>query len=273
MEPLARSARALVLALQYFTRIPIPAALARWAGFDAALQRASLAHFPAAGILVAAVASVCYWLADRFLPPSAFTPLVAAVLSTGATVLFTGALHEDGLADTADGLGGSADRERALDIMKDSRLGSFGVLALLLALLAKVSLLALIGAASGWAGAAAALLGGHVGSRGLTLGIVASLPNVGRAAGSKSLPLAATIGRLELAIAAAWCAAAFALALRLAPLAQIAAGLAGAVLAVLWIRRLLARRLRGFTGDGLGAAQQLCEIGFYLGFALALGRG
>jgi cobalamin synthase len=61
---MARSARALVLALQYFTRIPIPAALARWAGFDAALQRASLAHFPAVGVLVASVASFCYWLAD-----------------------------------------------------------------------------------------------------------------------------------------------------------------------------------------------------------------
>jgi cobalamin-5''-phosphate synthase (EC 2.7.8.26) len=73
---------------------------------------------------------------------------VAAVFCTIATVLMTGGFHEDGLADVADGLGGSQDRERALDIMKDSRIGAFGAMALVLALLAKLCLLALLGAHS-----------------------------------------------------------------------------------------------------------------------------
>ena len=140
--------RGLVLALQYFTRLPLPAILARWTGFNPGLQRASLAHFPGVGLLVAAVAVACYWAADRVLPRSGFTPLVAAILSTAATVLLTGGLHEDGLADMADGLGGGRGREAALEIMKDPRIGSFGALALLLTLLAKIGLLSLLGAVS-----------------------------------------------------------------------------------------------------------------------------
>ena len=263
--------RGLLLALQYFTRLPLPAILARWTGFNPGLQRASLAHFPGVGLLVAAVAVACYWAADRVLPRSGFTPMVAAILSTAATVLLTGGLHEDGLADMADGLGGGRGREAALEIMKDPRIGSFGALALLLTLLAKIGLLSLIGAVAGWTGAAAALLGGHVISRGLTLAIVASLPNVGSAATSKSLPVAARIEWTGLLLAAAWCALGLALAASFSSPRFCAAGVAAAVIALLWIRQLLARRLQGFTGDCLGAAQQLCEIGFYLGAAVALG--
>jgi adenosylcobinamide-GDP ribazoletransferase len=265
------SVRALVLALQYFTRVPVPVALARWTGFNAGLQRASLAHFPAVGLLVAGVAIACYWAADRLLPRSHLTPLVAAVLSTVATVALTGGLHEDGLADTADGLGAVRDREAALRIMKDPRIGSFGALALVLALLAKIALLSLIGAVAGWTGAAAALLGGHVASRALALAIVATLPNVGSAATSKSLPLAARIGRAGLWLASGWCGLGLAGAAILASPALCIAGLAAAAIALLWMRRLFARRLQGFTGDCLGAAQQLCELAFYLGAALALG--
>jgi adenosylcobinamide-GDP ribazoletransferase len=262
--------RGLMLALQYFTRLPLPAALARWAGFDAGLQRASLAHFPGIGLLVAAVAVGCYWAVDRVLPRSGFTPLVAAVLSTAATALFTGGLHEDGLADMADGLGGGRARAAALEIMKDPRIGSFGALALLLALLGKIALLGLVGAVGGWTGAAAALLGGHVISRGLTLAIVASLPNIGSATTSKSLPVAGRIEWTGLLVAAAWSALGLALAAGLSSPVFCAAGVAAAVIALLWIRQMLARRLQGFTGDCLGAAQQLCEIAFYLGAAMAL---
>jgi adenosylcobinamide-GDP ribazoletransferase len=267
---MGHSLRGAVLAVQYFTRLPLPGAVARWAGFDAGLQRASLAHFPGVGLLVAFVAIACYGGADLLLPRSGFAPLVAAVLSTAATMLFTGALHEDGLADTADGLGGSSERERALQIMKDSRIGGFGALALVLAMLAKTALLALIGGVAGWLGAAAALLGGHVSSRALALVIVATLPNVGRAATSKSLPIAARIEPAGLGVALAWCLLALVAAASLASVWFCIAGLLPAALALLWFRRLLARRLQGFTGDGLGAAQQLCEIVFYLGAAVAL---
>ena len=115
-----------------------------------------------------------------------------------------GGFHEDGLADVADGLGGSYDRERALDIMKDSRIGAFGAMALVLALLAKVSLLALLGAHSLGA-ALAALAGGHVLSRLWPLFIVRWLPHVGDTAQSKSKPLADQISRGALAVAVLWC--------------------------------------------------------------------
>lgn len=271
VNPLAQTLRAGVLALQYFTRVPVPAGLARWTGFNPGLQRASLAHFPGVGLLVAGVAIACYRVVDWVLPPSGFAPLLAAVLSTAATVLLTGGLHEDGLADTADGLGGGREREAALTIMKDPRIGSFGAMALILALLAKISLLSLIGAVAGWSGVAAALLGGHATSRGLALAIVATLPNIGSAATSKSLPLAARIEWTGLGLAAAWCGLALAGAAGLSSPGFCIAGLTAAVIALLWIRRLLVRRLQGFTGDCLGAAQQLCEIAFYLGAAVTLG--
>ncbi|HWP11759.1 MAG TPA: adenosylcobinamide-GDP ribazoletransferase, partial [Ramlibacter sp.] len=140
-----------------------------------------------------------------------------------------------------------------------------------LALLARTALLGVIGAGAGWLGVAAALLGGHVSSRGLALAIVATLPNVSRAATSKSLPVAAHIETAGLAVAAVWCALGLACAASLSSVRFCVAGLALAVVAWLWMRRLLARRLQGFTGDGLGAAQQLCEIAFYLGAAVALG--
>jgi adenosylcobinamide-GDP ribazoletransferase len=267
---MGQSIRGLMLALQYFTRLPLPEVLARWTGFNPGLQRASLAHFPGVGLLVAGVAVACYWAADRLLPRSSFTPFVAAVLCTAATALFTGGLHEDGLADTADGLGGGRGREAALEIMKDPRIGSFGALALMLTLLTKMALLGLTGTVAGWTGAAAALLGAHVTSRGLTLAIVASLPNVGSAATSKSLPVAGRIEWTGLLVAAAWCAVGLAWAASLSSTGFCLGGAAAAVIALIWIRRLLARRLQGFTGDCLGAAQQLCEIAFYLGAAVSL---
>jgi len=260
----------MVLALQYFTRLPIPPALALWTGFDAQLQRASLAHFPGVGLVVGALAAACYGAVLLLLPGSAFAPLVAAVLATGLTAWLTGALHEDGLADTVDGLMAGAERERILEVMKDSRLGGPGALALVGALLGKVLLLSLIGSAAGWAGAVAALVAGHATSRGLALAIVATLPNIGREGASKSLAMARGIARAGLVTAAIWCGAALLFAAMLVSPAFCISGLVLAAAALLWLRRLLARRLQGFTGDCLGAAQQLCEIAFYLGAATVI---
>ena len=260
----------MVLALQYFTRMRLPQRLLAWTGFDEALQRASLAHFPGVGWVVGGVAGACYAAALLLLPSSYFAHLAAAVVSTIATVLLTGALHEDGLADTADGLAAGHDRDRILEVMKDSRLGPSGALALALALMAKVFLLSCVGAVAGWAGAMAALLGGHVVSRGLSLGIVATLPHIGSAATSKSLPVARQIGRDGLLIAAIWCIAALALVALLASPAAGLVALASAVIMLSWMRFMLARRLAGFTGDCLGATQQLCEIAFLLGVAIAI---
>ena len=260
-----------LLAVQFFTRIPVTGRLAAWVGYSPAMLRASAAHFPGIGWLAGGLSCAVFALLHQGLgAQQPLASLVAAVLCTVATVLMTGGFHEDGLADVADGLGGSYDRERALDIMKDSRIGAFGAMALVLALLAKCSLLALLGAHSLGA-ALAALVGGHVLSRWWPLWLVRCLPHVGDTAKSKSKPLADQISNFSLAAAGLWCVAPLALVWQLQSVLLVAlAALCSAVAAAHMARRL-ARRLQGFTGDGLGAVQQLGEVGFYLGAALALG--
>ncbi|MBU0828129.1 MAG: adenosylcobinamide-GDP ribazoletransferase [Gammaproteobacteria bacterium] len=259
-----------LLAVQFFTRIPVTGRLAAWVGYSPAMLRASAAHFPGIGWLAALLAVAVYAGLYRALAPNAMAPLVAAVFCTIATVLMTGGFHEDGLADVADGLGGSYDRERALDIMKDSRVGAFGAMALVLALLAKVSLLALLGAHSLLA-AVAGMVGAHVLSRFWPLLIVRSLPHVGDTARSKSKPLADQISLGALAGASLWCFMPLALVWQAHTAIYFVASILLSAVGAAWMGRWFARRLQGFTGDCLGATQQVSEIGFYLGAALALG--
>ena len=275
--------RHFLLAVQFFTRIPVTGALAAWVGYSPAMLRASAAHFPGIGWLVGAVAAGVYALLTALLPPGLFTPLVAAALSTVATVLLTGAFHEDGLADVSDGLGGSSHTPRALEIMKDSRVGAFGALALVLALACKLALLALLGsletlipdsdpalyALDPWL-VPAALLAAHVVSRGLPLLLIRVLPHVGDTASSKSKPLADQIGLASLGAAFLWCLMALALASYVLDAIALVAACSFAMMALLWMGRLFTRRLGGFTGDCLGATQQVCEIAFYLGLAVGL---
>ena len=258
-----------LLAVQFFTRIPVTGRLADWVGYSPAMLRASAAHFPGIGWLAALLSTGVYAALHWALAPNPLAPAVAAVFCTIATVLMTGGFHEDGLADVADGLGGSADRERALDIMKDSRIGAFGAMALVLALLAKLSLLALLGAHSLLA-AVAALVGAHVLSRFWPLLIVRSLPHVGDTARSKSKPLADQISGGALLSAFLWCFMPLALVYQAQSAIYFIASVFCSALAAAWMARWFARRLQGFTGDCLGATQQVSEIGFYLGAALAL---
>jgi adenosylcobinamide-GDP ribazoletransferase len=236
------------------------------------MLRASAAHFPGVGWLVGAVVAGFSALLMAALPSNVFTPLVAAVWGTALGVLVTGAFHEDGLADVSDGLGGTQDRERALIIMKDSRVGAFGAIAVAMVLMGKVSVLALLGSSSATALCTALFLG-HVVSRTWPLLLIRLLPHVGDDAGSKSKPLADQITPGSLGVAFIWCFAALALvAVALSAINLIAIGL-GLLLSavaffVMW--RWFARRLQGFTGDCLGATQQACEVAFYLGWCLAL---
>lgn len=275
--------REYLLAVQFFTRVPIVGRLAEWVGFSPELLRASAGHFPGVGLVVGMVAAAVYALVNTLLPDTHFTLLVAAVLSTVFTVLLTGGFHEDGLADVADGLGGSYDRTRALDIMKDSRVGAFGAMALVLALLAKVALLALLGSVegvpTGWNEVpvplstwyvCAALVAGHTVSRALPLLLIAWLPHVGDTAASKSKPLADQITARSLWVAFIWLFMALALVLSVLDAMNLIVALSFSVVALLWMGRWFKRRLQGFTGDCLGAAQQVCEIAFYLGMAVAL---
>lgn len=283
-----------LLALQFFTRIPVTGRLAAWVGYTPAMLRASAAHFPGVGWIVGLAAAVVMALALHLLgglPIQAGTlaaaatqatsgahtmlaALTAALLSTAASVWLTGGFHEDGLADTCDGLGGGSSRERALHIMKDSRIGSYGALALALALGLKAALLALLTANTVARGAwpvAATLLAAHVLSRAAPLLLMRTLPYVGDAGGaSKSKPLADAINTTGLLAGLCWAAPAVALLAHALGLRATATALALGALALLYMGRLLARRLQGFTGDTLGATQQVCELALYLGATCSL---
>ena len=255
--------RHFLLALQFFTRIPVTGRLAQWVGYSPAMLRAAAAHFPAVGWVVGAIGALALAGALALWPP-----LVAAVLCTVITVLVTGAFHEDGLADVADGLGGASTRERALEIMKDSRIGAFGAIAVVLALGLKFALLAAL-AGQGAFVACAALLGAHVLSRLAPLAVMRASPYVG-GDGGKAKPMADAVSGASVAVAVLWSLPAAALLVVACGVANGVAALMAAALVALFMVRLLRRRLGGFTGDGLGATQQLSELAIYLALAARL---
>ncbi|WP_084410997.1 adenosylcobinamide-GDP ribazoletransferase [Fulvimarina manganoxydans] len=218
--------------------------------------------FPMVGLVAALPAALLL----AILPGAGLTSLVAATLAVAATILITGALHEDGLGDVADGLFGHHGRERALAIMKDSRVGSYGALALILAVVLRIALIAELVSFSP-SGAALAILGAAAFSRGAMVLLWASLPSAdpGGLADSVGQP-----GRRD-GWRTAWLGAAI-----LFVLASLGIGLGHALLSLLAgaamlfaFRRWLHNRLGGQTGDTLGAAQQLTEIAAL--FALCLG--
>jgi adenosylcobinamide-GDP ribazoletransferase len=260
--------RRFLLALQFFTRIPVTGRLAQWVGYSPAMLQASAAFFPAVGWVVGAIGALA--LAGAL---AVWPPLVAAVLCTVVTVMLTGAFHEDGLADVVDGLGGSSNRERAMEIMRDSRIGAFGAIALVLALGLKFALIAALADTESFAGAddgawlaCAAMLAAHVLSRFAPLAVMRGLPYVG-GEGGKAKPMADAVSGAALAVALAWSLPALALlAVAFGPLQTLVA-LGAAALATFAVALRLHRRLGGFTGDGLGATQQLSELAIYLALA------
>jgi adenosylcobinamide-GDP ribazoletransferase len=233
-------------ALQYFTRLPVP----RWVGHSQSLLDDSVRYFPAVGLVVG-VLGAAVLLAAQTLWPAA----VAVALSMVATLLLTGAFHEDGLADAVDGLGGGLDRSRALEIMKDSRIGAFGAIALGMALLLKFVML---NSVPSWR-AALLLPAGHAVSRLGAVFIMTTMTYARETDDSRSKPLVQHVSRVSVVIAAATGVAAL-LPLRLAG----ALGLLAVVVVSLAWGRYLQGRLGGYTGDCLGAAQQLGECAFYL---------
>lgn len=253
-----------LLALQFFTRVPVTGRLAEWIGFSPQMLRASAAHFPGVGWLVGGVGAAVFVLALQGLPGVAGA-LAAALLSMAATVLLTGAFHEDGLADVADGLGGSADRGRALEIMKDSRIGAYGAVGLVLMLGLKAAALASLPMLS----AMAALLFAHTASRAATVAVMGALPYAGDAEHAKAKPIAHQARAVEVAIA---CGSAVLLAVLLPCLPgpwsvawpTLAAALIAAALMAVCCARWLKHRLGGITGDTLGATQQLVEVAMLL---------
>jgi adenosylcobinamide-GDP ribazoletransferase len=252
--------RLFFIALQFFTRLPIPS----WVGFEASWLQHASRYFPLVGCVVAAVAAAVYFATALVLPAP-----VAAVLSTAASIYLTGAFHEDGFADTCDGLGGGMTRERALEIMKDSRVGAYGAIGIVCMLATKLTALAMLPPHA----AVGALFLAHPLSRLAAASLIWKLDYV-RGEG-KAKPLAQQMTSAEFAIAAltALLPAPVLLAAGwLAPEAVLAALLA-ALLAAVWLGHKLQRRLGGYTGDCLGAVQQLAEALVYVGVLATLGHG
>nr|WP_255719457.1 adenosylcobinamide-GDP ribazoletransferase [Pelomonas sp. P8] len=246
--------------MQFLTRLPV-----RLGRFEPAWLNDCVRHFPLVGALVGAVGAGALVGAAQFWPA-----WVAAVLALVATVLLTGGFHEDGLADTFDALGGVVSRDKALVIMKDSRLGSYGALALVLSLLLRAALLAVL-ATRPLAGAVAALLASHALARGAAVGVMVSLPYGGDVEHAKAKPLALAVAPGNFAMAIGWCALLLA-ALTVAgvDVAKLVGAVLSATFVALLMRQWLKRRLGGYTGDGLGATEQLAEIAVLLAFTASI---
>jgi adenosylcobinamide-GDP ribazoletransferase len=247
--------RLFFIALQFLTRVPVPA----WVGWRADWMHASARHYPAVGLVVGGVSAAVLWAAAHLWP----APL-AVVLAMVATVWLTGAFHEDGLADTCDALGGSVSRERALEIMKDSRLGSYGTVGLVAVLALKAA--ALLGLAlRNFELVLVALPLAHMWSRVVPVLLLRWLPYAGDIEHAKAKPMAQQASNTTLWVVLVWTLLAGAAAFGFGVEPQRLAMAAVAALAVaLWMARWLRRRLGGYTGDTLGAAQQGAEVAIYL---------
>jgi adenosylcobinamide-GDP ribazoletransferase len=233
----------LMVALGFYTRLPLQhdqvssgedLALASWAG-------------PIAGAVVGAIGALVYSLAHAV----GLGPLPAAGLAIVATVVVTGALHEDGLADTADAFGASATPQARLTIMRDSRIGTFGACALILSLGLRWAAIASLATP---ARVAAALIAAHAAARAMPPLLMWSIPPArpdGLSAAAGLPPAERVAGAALLGLAALLFGLGFGRGL-----------LAAALLAVclLGMRWLALNKIGGQTGDVVGALEQVCEI-------------
>jgi len=242
----------LLAALTFLTRLPLHrAALDEPISTD--LASAAWA-FPLAGVVVGAIGAASYGAAHAFRLPA----LAAALIAVGATALATGGLHEDGLADTVDGLGGGVSREEKLAIMRDSRTGVYGVLALIFSVGLRAAAIGNI--ASGWR-VAGALIGAHALARGFLPAAMRFLDP------ARSDGLGAGAGR-PAARVVLW-AAGVGLAVMLlgAGLRPGLSAATAAALAMIVIGWLAERQIGGQTGDVLGALEQSGEVAALLAIA------
>lgn len=248
-------------AVQFFTRIPVPA----WVGHSAQQLDQAVRYFPLVGICVGALAAAALWLGAQVFPLS-----LAVGLSIAAGILITGAFHEDGLSDFADGMGGGHSKEKALAIMKDSRVGAYGVIALVLVLLLKYqALLALCGAQS-LLFAAAALIAAHTISRLMAASIMLTQRYIRDDDSARAKP-AAQLSTSSFSIALLTSIAAPGiLSAAGAHITVMFAAVGAAFLMRAYLAWRLQKRLGGYTGDCLGAVQQLSELAFYMGLLVAL---
>jgi adenosylcobinamide-GDP ribazoletransferase len=253
-----RQSTLLLVAVQFLTRLPLPA----MPQFEAGWLAQSLRYFPLVGAGVGLLNAGVLWVASRVFPLA-----VAVGLSLGVSLLVTGAFHEDGLADACDGFGGGRKRERTLEIMQDSRIGAFGALALLVVMGLKWTTLAAFPVV--WL--PFALVTAHAYSRWCALGLIWALPYA-RVGEGKALPFASGLSALGWAVSgliaipvplaiARWGLPDIDIPVALPLAARAVAAALGVCLALgIYFRR----RIGGYTGDCLGATQQLAELAILL---------
>lgn len=232
------------LALGFFSRIPMPA----WVEYSPELLNRSSRYYTLVGWLLGALVAAVFLTASYI-----FSTNVSIWLAMVCSLLLTGVFHEDGLADTADGFGGAFAREKKLQIMKDSRIGSYGAAALIMALLGKYLLLAES------THIALALLVAYALSRTLAASLIFTMPYVADDDSSKSKPLANNQSKTDF----------FILIITAAPIffvlqwqAALALGLGLLVLRQL-LQGYFLKQIGGYTGDCLGSAQQIAELSIY----------
>jgi adenosylcobinamide-GDP ribazoletransferase len=231
-------------ALTFLTRLPLAGS-----PDQADLARGTV-YFPLVGTLIGALGAGVYWLATMLWPSS-----IAIILAVATTVLATGALHEDGLADFADGFGGGWTPEQVLAIMKDSRIGSYGMIALTLVLLAKLAALNALTRID----VVRALIAAHTIARWAPLPLLLHLPYV-RAEGGTATPFAGGVPVRRFIIASITTLAVLAATLGLRAIPVV---IAGAIVTAA-LGRYTWRRIGGITGDVLGATAQCVELTTYL---------
>ncbi|PDT03422.1 adenosylcobinamide-GDP ribazoletransferase [Rhizobium chutanense] len=248
-------------AVAFLSRIPMPQSLFK--GYDGRLGPLVRA-FPFAGIVI----GVAPALALLLLLGLSADPLMAALITLSIQVLVTGALHEDGLADTADGIGGGKSREQSLIIMKDSRIGTYAAIALILSFAIRAAALAALARHASPLAAALAVPAVAALSRGAIAWHWQRLPP------AKAEGVAPSTGRPdEAAMQFALASAGFLAAILIWPafgLRPLVASLLATGIAALAFTAFIRRKLDGHTGDTLGATQQICEVATLCALATAL---
>ncbi|WP_212785659.1 adenosylcobinamide-GDP ribazoletransferase [Ferrigenium kumadai] len=257
-----RELRLFLTAVQFFTRLPVPA----WVGHSAQQLEQAARYLPLVGAAVGVIAAALLWLSAQVLPLS-----LAVGLSMVGGILVTGAFHEDGLSDFADGMGGGHTKEKALAIMKDSRVGAYGVIALVLVLLLKFEALVALCREHSLVIAAAALIAAHAVSRLMAASIMLTQHYVREDDRARAKPAIQQLSHFSFAIALLTAIATLVILFAAgAKVTAIFAAAAAAILMRAYLAWRLKKRLGGYTGDCLGAVQQLSELAFYLGLLAAI---
>lgn len=251
--------RYFLLALGFFTRIPVP----NFADFQESELNYSAKYFPLIGIIVGLVGALSFYLSSLIFPQT-----IAVLISMASTIYLTGAFHEDGLADSADGLAGGWGREQILTIMQDSRLGTYGAVALFFMLLAKFQTLTLLHPVF----IPLVLIAGHALSRLCAVWVMATTSYVKPAGKAKPLATQMSVSHLVLANSFGLLPLFTLITLLInshhTPMAIVKFGLMTLLPVIaswLWWRAKLKKGIDGYTGDCLGATQQITELAFYLG--------